>query len=115
MLVKYLFYFCILFLFFVQGCEKGICIGDCSFDMDVDIGLFIHQPSDFNNTRVRVKIPASAVTIKDNTLHVVYRNINRHIHLHSSVSDEFTEFHSKEIYLFISIMDGEMLIKGIRH
>lgn len=104
----------LLAVFILPGCRSGKCIGDCTFDMDVDIGLLMYQPSDFNNTCVRLKIPPEALAVHDDHIMVSYRGIETRLQAEGLLLREIQDLPDSEIFLYLSIADGSMILKGMR-
>ncbi len=108
----YLLLFSLLFVF---CCTESICIGDCSFDISVDTGLLIYQPSDFNNTRVRIKVPGKSFTVSDGEGRVKYRDIDSRIPVDTAIMNDIRDLPDADIYLYIQITEGSMVLRGISY
>lgn len=104
----------LLCLFFIN-CGQEQCIGDCGFDTSPDTGLFFHQISDFEGTRVRLQRPSEAITIHEEYINIQYRNINKNITMDAELHHKLDDIPEKEIQIFIQIINGDMIIKGIRY
>ncbi len=97
------------------SCTERNCIGDCSFDISADIGLLIHQPADFNNTRVKIKIPSGSLSVAEGMVLIKYRDIEKKIPAKEAILTAVESLPEKDVNLFFDISGGIMTLSGISY
>ena len=97
------------------ACGPGAeCVGDCTFDLEVDIGILIYQPADFNGRRVRVRVPAHALRVQDDTLRIRLRDIERDVPIQEPGLRHIQTFATGTVYLYFTVNGRELTLTGIR-